>query len=322
MAHCASSFELLADRRGLLLAAMVAPFALSAGATQGRAPVWLVQSEPAGVYAEAAIAVREAWDPQRGTLLVGTWADLLGSGPVMPRLVLALGVGALRQVHDRAKTDAAWARVPVLAALLPRAAYDGATAAPPPGHQMSAVLLDQPPERYFDLIKLAMPERRRVGLLLGPDTRELKPVLTRLAAARDLQLTTGEPLSEDVYPALQSVLASCDVLLILYDRFLFQSGALQNILITAYRRRVPVLSYSATHVKAGATLGLYTMPAQAGRQLAGAAATALAGQGLPPVQVADAFAVSVNAQVAHSLGLTLSEPSTLTDALRRKGGAR
>jgi hypothetical protein len=62
------------------------------------------------------------------------------------------------------------------------------------------------------------------------------------------------------------------------------------MLITAYRQRVPVVSYSPALVKAGAALGLYASPTQAGRQvvamLKGAGSASSGGSAWPASRLA------------------------------------
>lgn len=304
------------------LAAALAP----RGPTWGAGPaVWVVQTDLGGAYAEATATLREEWAEgvRRAELIVMPARDLPNPAAPAPRLLVTLGAGALRAAVDRMQADAALARVPLLAALLPRASYEALV----PSRLAaggSAVLLDQPLERHVELLRQALPQRRKVGVLLGPDTLPLKPALQSAAAARGMQLNAVGVVSpaQDIYPALREVLDDAEVLLTLPDSLLLQPGALQNILITAYRQRVPVATYSAAQVKAGATLALFTSPAQAARQTLAAMQGFLTGRGLPPVRLAESFSVAVNAQVGRSLGLTLEDAETLAAAVRRQEGVR
>ncbi|WP_137893966.1 ABC transporter substrate binding protein [Ramlibacter sp. 2FC] len=309
-----------------MLAGSLAATLLPQGRAWGADPtLWLALTEPGGAYAEAAAALREDWAaaPRRAELLIAPARELLALASAPPRLVVSLGAGALRAVVDRMQNDAALARVPLLASLLPRASYEAVV-----GHRMpasaSAVLLDQPLDRHFELLRQALPTRRKVGMLLGPDTVPLRPALLAAAAARGMQLNALAlpSASQDLYPALREVLDDSEVLLTLPDSLLLQPGALQNLLIAAYRQRVPVATYSAAQVKAGATLALFTSPAQAARQTSAAMQAFLAGRGLPPVRLAESFSVAVNAQVGRSLGLALDDANTLAAAVRRQEVAR
>ena len=143
-------------------------------------------------------------------------------------------------------------------------------------------------------------------------------MLFRSAQDRGLHLAVGRvPRPDALLPTLRTVLAECDVLLVLPDSTLSDTGALQNILMSAYRQRVPVVGYSPALVKAGAALGLYASPAQVGRQVSSLLRGTLNGSTKPGLRLAEGVSVSVNAQVYRSLGLEPPDAQELGDALRR-----
>jgi ABC-type uncharacterized transport system substrate-binding protein len=234
-----------------------------------------------------------------------------------PQFIVAVGVRALEVMLER-HAESLGGRVPILATLVPRASYEALVGRV--GAAVSAVWLDQPLERYLALIRLAMPERTRLGVLFGPDSESLKPALLKAAAAKGLTVYHATLYAQDdnLYPALRTVLAESQMLLALPDNLVFNPVSLQNILITAYRQRVPLVTYSAAHVKAGATLALHASPVQVAEQTAAAVRAWLGGRGLPAARGMDRFSVAVNAQVGRSLGLSTVEPQALTDALKRE----
>lgn len=281
--------------------------------------VEVLSSSPGGVYAELGTALQR----DTATLPVSlAFAVRAGGGvpAVMPALVVALGSKALREAAQRAAQLPAWSAVPILSALVPQAAYRSLASGLPKGS--SAIWLDQPVDRFMQLLRLAMPQRRRVGVLLGPTTLAQEPMLIRSASQREFQLVKAEVnnVTTDLYPALQGVLQTADVLLALPDPLLYSAEALQNILIASYRQRVPLLSYSAAHVRAGATLALHTPLEQVSLQVAQALRAFLGGRGLPAPEGAQGFAVAINEQVARSLSLDLRSESELEAALRRQEG--
>lgn len=276
--------------------------------------VWLVSADQSGPYAEAMSALREGL-PGGGLRSLGA-ADTLPAGREgTPALVLTLGNAALRATLERASADPALAQVPILAGLLPRASYEALQRRG--GPPVSGVWLDPAPERHLDLIRLALPERRRVGVLWGPSSRALRPALQKAAEERDLRLVSAELPALELFPALSQVLAQADVLLTLPDSLVYTPASLNNVLMAAYRQRVPVLGYAATHVRAGALLALHTQPQQAGRQLAALARRVLQERRVPPPGPSTQWSVDSNDQVARSLGLSLPDAATLAQALQR-----
>lgn len=289
------------------------------------AEVWIVCSAVGGVHAETAQALQQAWARESRLTLgwrVVTWSELpLASGP-LPQLIVTLGSGAYLEWIERTQASPALARVPMLAALLPQASYPVPVARVP--GQTSAIFLDQPAARIARLLQLALPEFRRVGVLFGPDSLVARPALSRALSAQGFKLVEQTVLSGDkgIYPALRSLFDDADLLLAMPDKRVYSVSNMHNILLAAYRQRVPVVSYSAAHVRAGALLALHTEPASVGQQLAGALRQWQAGRGLPPPAMADGYAVALNDQVARSLDLSLPNAEALLQALKLQESAR
>ncbi len=284
--------------------------------------VWLVLSEPGGAYAEAARALQEAWTREfrlTPNWRLATWSELAPETNALPQLIVTLGVRACLEAVELALANPALARVPLLATLLPQASYP-VLAAKALGRQ-SAVFIDQPAERIVRLLRLALPEYKRVGVLFGPDSLPVRPALARALAARGLTLVEQTLLNGDkgVYPALRALFEDAELLLAIPDKLVYSPQNMPNILLAAYRQRIPLVSYSAAHVRAGALLALHTAPADTATQIALAIQQWLAGRKLPPPALADAASVAVNHQVARSLGLSLPNAAALELALKSRG---
>jgi len=89
---------------------------------------------------------------------------------------------------------------------------------------------------------------------------------------------------------------------------IFNRNTAQSLFLTSYRYRDPVVGYSRSMTRAGALLSLYSTPAQIGRQAAQWAGEALGNARpvrLPPAAAPVYFEVSINEQVARSLGFSL-----------------
>jgi len=212
-------------------------------------------------------------------------------------------------------------KVPVLNALLPRSSFERVLRAS--GRRASArfnlLQLDQPVPRQLALVRLALPQARRLGVLWGPDSLSKAPVLRSLASSQGLVLQEAQ-LDEgmSLFAALQSVLDSSEVLLAFADPLVFNSNSIQNILMTTIRVHVPLVAFSPAYVRAGALLAVYSTPTQVGTQSARWVLGVLANQSLPeqPLEPDD-FEVGVNAQVARALGLSL-DAKVLHQAMKRQ----
>jgi putative ABC transport system substrate-binding protein len=309
---------MLARLRFLLIVAWVSLVA-GAGAHAGLAIV-IVSSERSAAYvdaAEALVSELERGGLSRYDMLQVTASEFATLGPMAPKLFVALGTEAA-SVLSKAEL-----RAPVLCTLLPRISFERVLLASgrKPSPQFSALYLDLPLGRQLDLIRLALPAARHVGVLWGPESQAQAPGLRILAQARGLDLveaTIGQ--NELIFPSLKGVLDKADVLMAVADPHLYNSGSIQNILLASFRARIPMVAFSPAYVRAGALLALHVTPVQMGQQAAEIARGVLQGKALSPTPLySQDVSVAVNEHVARSLGLTL-DAEALREQLRRREG--
>ena len=272
----------------------------------GAIPVWVALSERGGAHFEAAEALRAEVDraqPGRIEWRVAHWSQFSSAKPE-PQWVVAIGTAAQRAMQELFASTTP--PPPLLAILVPRLAFERmADQTRLRAGSLSAVFLDQPPARQLELIRLALPEVRSVGILVGGESKGHAAALEKAARERDMRLVTSQLGQDGLFPALQSVLSDAEVLLALPDPAVFNSQTAANILTAAYRRQVPLVGFSPAYVKAGALLALYSTPAQVGARGGELLRQALAGKSLPPPQWPREHVVAVNQDVARSLGLAL-----------------
>lgn len=302
-------------RRILWLGLLGAWLALAA-APAAAARVAVVLSDDSAPYQEVYQVIRAYLDARNEARLV--YADSLTADSLNEARV-AVGVGVRAAEALAALAD----RPPVLAVLVPRAWYlkTGRARLSDGGRRVaSAIYLDQPVEREARLIRLALPEVRRVGVLLGADEAGLAAELGEALRAQGLSLVqqTLAPGARLIGP-LETVLSGADLLLAVPDPQVINRNTAQSLFLTSYRYRVPVLGYSRSLTRAGALLSLHSSPAQIGRQTAEWVDSALTGPAvrLPAPAYPAYSSVSVNEQVARSLGFTLPPEGELE---KRLGG--
>lgn len=287
--------------------------------------IWVALAEEGGPYAEAATTLKEELGTDSEPYVVH-WRALLTARFEPPDLIVAVGVAALDGVLERlGKGGESWGHVPLLAMLVPQAVFDARLAANPAGRRpFSAALIDQPLGRQLALVKRALPQYQRVGVLSGPQTRLVFDALEKEALPRGLTLrkTPLVNATEEIYPALKQAIDESEVILALPDPSIYNSASLQNILLTTYRARIPLVAFSPAYVKAGAVMAVYSTPAQVARRAAEMVRQWQAGRGLPLPQKPREFEVAVNERVAASLGLWIDAPNLIVDDLRRQEGGR
>ncbi|MEI6732632.1 MAG: ABC transporter substrate binding protein [Comamonadaceae bacterium] len=300
-----------------LFAGLWLTFMVALGAC-AQSSVVIVSSDDGAAYAEAAQALVQ--ELERGgvsrfsirRINASEWRD---ARPQAPRLYVTLGAEAA-DLLARFVPGA-----PVLCALLPRNSFEAILlrTGRKVSSQLSALFLDQPAQRQFQLIRLAFPSARRVGVLWGPDQAKDGGEWRTQAQAAGFQLVDAEVGTEDLlFPALKQVLDGTDLLLAVPSPQVYNSRTIQNILLTSFRANVPMMAFSPAYVRAGALLAVYVTPSQVGVQAAHLARAVLEGKTLPASGVySNDFHISVNEHVAHSLDLSLDEQD-LSRRLRQR----
>jgi hypothetical protein len=289
-------------------------------APAGAARVAVVLSDDSAPYQEVYQVIRAYLDdtPHDASRIYadGLTASSLGDA----RLAVAVGV---RAADALAALPAP--RPPVLAVLVPRAWYaktGRVRLADADRRSVSAIYLDQPFDRQARLIRLAFPEVRRVGVLLSAEHAGLVDELDEAMRAQHLTLVHGTLSGDErLITPLENVLSESELLLAVPDPLVFNRNTAQSIFLTSYRYRDPVLGYSRSLTRAGALLSLHASPAQIGRQTAEWVRIALQGTTvrLPPAGYPSYFSVSINEQVARSLGFSLPSEAELE---KRLGGGQ
>ncbi len=265
--------------------------------------VALVLSEGGGAYQELSAALQ-------GGLSSRYRVQVAGVGEPLPEADLVVAVGM------KAATAAANITLPALNVLVPRAGFDRLSR--PASPSFSAIYMDQPLERQLALISSVLPGTPHVGVLYATPPVELEN-LRRLSAARNF--TLYEHVVDQRHPlanALSNLLEESEVLLVLPDAQVYNSDTIRNILLETYRKQVPMVGLSPGYVRAGALCAVYSTPQQIAKQAADAIEQFATSGRLPASQYPVEFDVSVNTQVARSLGLVIKDAEKLRAEVRRR----
>lgn len=226
------------------------------------------------------------------------------------RLVISVGVRAAEVVAEKST------KTPVIAVLVPRDWYihGGQARLAADQRPATAVFLDQPFSRQLRLVRQALPEASKLGVVLSNtqawQLRELQ------SQAKPLRLSVNEVIlgsDQRLVESLEKLLPGVDLLLALPDAEVFNRGTAQTIFLTTYRHRVPVVGYSRSLTRAGALVSIFSSPDQIGQQAVELALKALSNGvvKLPSAQFPRYYSVSINEHVARSLGLELPAEATL-----------
>ena len=213
-------------------------------------------------------------------------------------LVITLGLKA------RHYADRYLAQAKTINAMIPRLSMTGEGTSIPTD-QKYTIILDQPFVRSLYLIRKIIHPANRVGLLLSAQNQGDLAALSKEAEISGLTLVTEFIEQEnDIGRKLSQLLDNIDVLLALPDMMIYNRNTVSQILLSSYRKNIPVIGYSAAYVKAGALAAVYSSPEDIGNDIGLIVTQYLEQKKLPSgSSFPRFFSVSVNKKVGASLGI-------------------
>jgi ABC-type uncharacterized transport system substrate-binding protein len=207
---------------------------------------------------------------------------------------------------------------PLLSIMVPKAGYDALLDKHSPQKlpkTVSAIYLDQPWSRQLNFIQAALPKHNIVGVLYSPNTHIVLPRLPR-----GMSLNAKSVRSTDIlFDTLENILISSDVLLVIPDSEIYSSNNVRNILLTSYRYKVPLIGISQAYVNAGALGAIFSTPEQLAEQAGEMIDSFAKSRQLPEPQYPLLFSISLNQQVARSLGIVLDSQEVILERMNKGG---
>lgn len=295
--------------RALVFLLFLVPMARAGG-------IALVLSQQGGPYAEFSAALQKSLDGSSWNIAHTVTSESVD--PPAPRtdLIITAGAEALRQTLARNLNQ------PVLATLLPRQTYEKVISdAGKQRQRVSAIYLDQPPNRQAAFLRHLLPEHKRVGILLSNETRHQYNQYKQAFSTNRYSLQSDESDGENtLVAALGTLLPRIDVLLAIPDSTIYKRDNIKPILVTSYRYQRPVVGFSASFVGAGALAAIYSTPSQIANQTAELIKSN--GANLAAAQGPEMFAISINRTVANALNLSIPDEATIRRAMIAEREAR
>lgn len=189
-----------------------------------------------------------------------------------------------------------------------------------PNRPISAIYLDQPLERQLDLIACLNTDKTPVGILLGAQSLSEQDTLQKIARKKNLELTiVYVDRFENPAEVLDGLLDDTSMVLAIPDNWIYNAKTARGILLSAFHKRIPLIGYSRTFANNGALAAVYATTKQLAEQTAQAILNFLQhpDKMLPPPQYPKDFAIAVNHQVAHSLGLKIESEASLKQMINQ-----
>ena len=176
---------------------------------------------------------------------------------------------------------------------------------------LSLLWSDPPLERQLRLIRILLPQAKRIGVLYDQHSEFLIKELRQAAGPLRMEIVAEHWDDINDSRPLQSLLKNSDVLLGLDDPDLYNPKTVKNLLLSSYSRQMALVGPNAAFVKAGSLASTYSDQndwlAVLDRLLDRSPAT------WPRTHYPDRFKVLSNPQVARSLGIEqINEASVAT----------
>lgn len=299
----------MSSLRFLILLALL----LSAGAASAAPLVSLLVADQKAANVEFASAFRKALTRLAPTVEVRETEVFDETSAASPKVIVAVGSQSFLQAIQKSK------RAPVVAALLPRYAYERVLQQATGGVATSAVFLDQPEDRQLAMLSLLPGPPDTIGIFRSASNVLSLPRLRAGAAKYRLKLREEQVSAEhDLASAIQNMSAHADVILATPDPAIFSPQTIPGILLSAYRSRVPLVGFSPAYTRAGALVSMHSSVVQLAEQTAEMIRLMVAGGSVPAPQVPSDFEVSINRQVARSMGIELPVEGVLAERIRAR----
>ncbi|MDP1996560.1 MAG: ABC transporter substrate binding protein [Gallionella sp.] len=276
--------------------------------------VRLVMSGSTPPYQQFSAALDKALiENNANVTVIESRADAISRSNSNAKIDLVIAVGMKATEFAITDFDA-----PLLSTMIPRASYEmlrekhSSLRSP---KAVSAIYLDQPWDRQLNFIQAALPNHNVIGVLYSPNTPIVLPRLPQGMSLNAKSVSSAQTL----FAALENILNSSDVLLVIPDREIYSSSNVRNILLASYRQKVPLVGVSQAYVNAGALCAIFSTPEQLAKQAAKVIISFSSNRQLPGPQHPDSFSIGINNQVARSLGIEMASPDVIRERMKKAG---
>jgi putative tryptophan/tyrosine transport system substrate-binding protein len=219
-----------------------------------------------------------------------------------PTAYLALGAAAFRAAVD-SRPDA-----PIVSLFASRQAYER-TIVGAPSVPSTAIFGEPAPTQQMRLIASLYKRQVTVGVLVSDQSAFMEPALRDAASASGLRIEIARVVQNVGLTRALNQLDLATVLLIFPDSALYSQSSLRELLESTYRRRLPVIGFSAALVAAGTLASAYSDVPDTLRQLD--SVLDQIAEGRPPGPSYPAYwRVAVNDSVARSLDVVVDEATS------------
>ena len=182
-------------------------------------------------------------------------------------------------------------------------------------NKIGAIYIDQPLERHLLFSELVLPDISRFSIIISENN---KHTINKLNSLNNNNYRIAIlKYSDNVLSTLSYILNESDALIAVPDPVIFNLRTTRSILLSTYRKRVPLIGFSESYAKAGAFAALYSTPELIGKQTGEVIslfikrASSKSDPFFLPQLHAKYFSITINKNVARSLGIPILDAKTL-----------
>jgi ABC-type uncharacterized transport system substrate-binding protein len=230
-------------------------------------------------------------------------------------LIIAIGQAASDTILEL-KTD-----TPRISTLVPEQSFTRSlNSLAPDASQHSnigAVFIDTPASHQLLLAKILLGDNIKLGMITSNlESENIKRVISE-AKYFDIDLHVHEASNNDhLIRELVKALNGNNALLALPDPAIINRNTARNILLTTYRHKTPIITFSAAYVKAGAMAAVYSSTDQIAKQTAEMLVDALKSNQYTK-EYAKYFSIAINENVAKALGIKIQGKDAIHQQLKQ-----
>jgi ABC-type uncharacterized transport system substrate-binding protein len=299
-------------RLGLVFLILCSLLAFPATARSEALRVIVLLSDDYTPYQSFAKTFTSTLPPQISTTVLNHPDEL--DPDVQADLIIAVGTTAVSTALQQ--NDA-----PVLSVMLPRSGFDNLLAqsrSKKSRDKVSAIYLDQPWSRQIDFWRAALPDRRRIGILhTSNEWIDFPSLQGEIAQRKGTLIARAVRASDDLFTVLEDIMTLSDVLIAIPDNNIYSSSNIRNILLSSYRRGIPLVGISQAYVNAGALCAIFSTPEELATQARETVVMFSRTRKLPEPQFPEYYTISVNRQVARSMDIEVPSEATIRAQMER-----
>jgi ABC-type uncharacterized transport system substrate-binding protein len=212
------------------------------------------------------------------------------------KVIITLGIKAARYAEQNLGGNL------IITALIPRNSNIGSNSDKIESKHYF-LYLDQPIHRSLLLISALSERLQNIGVIISSNDVMTEESLTRSASSLELDLHLEKiETADQIGASLNRLLYKSDALLAIPDTRIHNQSTVPNILISSYRKRIPLIGFSSAYVKAGALAAVYSSPEDIAFHVRDNIVKIYSGEKIVDrEQSAEYFSILFNSEVARSL---------------------